>query len=183
MDTTSRQQHATPEQLLSRLEELGLSVVTHDHPAVFTVEEAKQHCAHIEGGHCKTLFVKTKKGQMWLISALESTTIDLKALSQSLAERGLIQGRLSFASAERLMEILGVMPGSVTPFALINDGTQKVGVILDSRLMAYEKLNFHPLTNDKTTTITTTDLNTFIRSCGHEPLVLDFAGIGEIASA
>ena len=119
------------------------------------------------GGHCKNLFLKDKKGQVALVVVLEDAQIDLKALGPRIGI-----GKVSFGKPELLMDLLGVEPGGVSPFGLINDHEQKVKVVLDERMMASELLNYHPLTNAATTTIAARDLLTFIRSCGHTPDII-----------
>ncbi len=155
---------ASRDDLFARFESLGIVTRTVDHAPVFTVDEAKKVHDAISGGHCKNLFCKDEKGVLWLIVALEDARIDLKAAPQRIGSR-----RLSFGKPDLLMEVLGVEPGSVTPFALINDTANKVNVILDAAMMAQERLNYHPLQNTATTTISNADLVTFIRSCGHHP--------------
>ncbi len=155
---------ATRHDLIAFLGQLGIKTTTHDHVPVFTVEEAQKVHGDIPGGHCKNLFCKDEKGALWLIVALENAGIDLKAAPARIGSK-----RLSFGKPDLLMEVLGVMPGSVTPFALINDKERRVNVILDQAMMREPLLNFHPLTNDATTTISNMDLVTFIRSCGHRP--------------
>src|SRR5262249_18466086 len=123
---------ASREELLARLEELGIKTVTVEHPALFTVEQSKLLRGNIPGAHTKNLFLKCKKGTLWLVVALESTAIDLKTLHGQLG-----CGRLSFGSAQLLGEVLGVAPGSVTPFSVINDRERRVAVVLDAALMAY----------------------------------------------
>jgi Ala-tRNA(Pro) deacylase len=150
--------------LFSRFERLGLRTTTVDHAPVFTVDEAKKVHDAIPGGHCKNLFCKDEKGVLWLIVALEDARIDLKAAPSKIGSR-----RLSFGKPDLLMEVLGVEPGSVTPFALINDTTTRVNVILDAAMMTQALLNYHPLQNTATTTISNADLITFIQSCGHHP--------------
>jgi Ala-tRNA(Pro) deacylase len=150
--------------LFARFESLGLTSSTVEHAPVFTVEEAKKVHDAIPGGHCKNLFCKDEKGVLWLIVALEDSRIDLKAAPAKMGSR-----RLSFGKPDLLMEVLGVEPGSVTPFALINDTGNRVQVILDAAMMTHEKLNYHPLQNTATTTISSADLIRFIRSCGHDP--------------
>ena len=158
---------ASKEQLLMRLQELGIAATTHQHPAVFTVAEAQKHCSHLPGGHCKNLFLRDKKKRNWLIVTLSDTRIDLKHLGRQLGV-----GNFNFASPERLMELLGVTPGSVTPFALINDSEQRVNVVLDETLFGFNWLNYHPLVNSATTAIAPDDLLKFIRACGHEPITV-----------
>ncbi len=150
--------------LFARLDQLGITTRTVEHAAVYTVEEAKKVHDSIPGGHCKNLFCKDEKGALWLIVALEDARVDLKIAPSRIGSR-----RLSFGKPDLLMEVLGVVPGSVTPFALINDTADKVNVILDAAMMADAMLNYHPLENTATTTISNADLLTFIRACGHEP--------------
>lgn len=158
---------ASPQDLADFLQKLGISTTTHQHSAVFTVEEAKQVHDQIVGGHCKNLFCKDDKGVLWLIVALEDARIDLKAAPQKIGSR-----RLSFGKPELLMEILGVEPGSVTPFGLINDKQCRVNIILDKAMMGYDILNYHPLINTASTSISAADLLTFIKACGHEPRIV-----------
>jgi Ala-tRNA(Pro) deacylase len=158
----------SPDQLLARLRELGIESRTVSHPPVFTVEEAKALRGELPGGHVKNLFLRNKKGAMWLVVAEEDRQIDLKALGERLGA-----GRVSFGSADRLMQYLGVLPGSVTPFGLINDRGREVQIVLDKALMDHDPINVHPLTNDRTTAISPRDLLTFIEACGHKPQILD----------
>ncbi len=160
---------ATPADLFARLESLGIRTRTIEHPPVFTVEEAKALRGEFAGGHVKNLFLRNKKGDAhWLVVAEEDRPIDLKALGERLGA-----GRLSFGSPERLMAHLGVPPGAVTPFAVINDPTGRVRVALDRALLGFDPLNCHPLTNAMTTQIAPGDLLAFLAACGHEPVFLD----------
>jgi Ala-tRNA(Pro) deacylase len=152
--------------LMARLGALGIQTKTVRHPPLFTVAESKALRGELPGGHSKNLFLKDKKGVLWLIVAHEDCAIDLKALRPRIGSAA-----LSFASAERLREVLGVEPGSVTPFALINDREARVRVVLDAGLLALSPLNFHPLVNTATTAIEADDLLVFVRSCGHEPRI------------
>jgi Ala-tRNA(Pro) deacylase len=160
----------TPDQLFHRLDGLGIAHRTYRHPPVFTVAEAAALRGELPGGHCKSLFLKDKKGGLWLVVALEERRIDLKHLAAALGAP-----RFSFGSAELLYEVLGVTPGSVTPFALANDAGQLVRVVLDKGMLAHDPLNYHPLENDRTTTIAPNDLLRFIAACGHCPLIVDLA--------
>lgn len=159
---------ATADHLFARLDSLGIIHKTHHHDPVFTVEQAQAVSRELDGGHSKNLFLKDKTGDLYLLVCLEDTKVDLKTLRKQIGAKN-----LSFGKAELLIEILGIEPGSVTPFSLINDSQQRVRVLLDDRMMAEEFLNFHPLINNKTTQISSRDLNKFIRSCGHEPEVLN----------
>ena len=162
---------ATRKDLLDRLASLGIRSTTLDHEAVFTVAESTGLKARLPGGHTKNLFLKCKKGNVYLVVALHDAAIDLKTLHKRIDS-----GRLSFGSAELLEELLGVKPGSVTPFALINDTGHRVAVVLDETMMRHDFLNYHPMENTATTNIARDDLLRFIQSCGHEPRIMDVSG-------
>jgi len=160
----------TPDQLFAELDRLAIAQRTYTHPPVFTVEEAKALRGTLPGGHCKSLFLKDKKGGLWLVVALEEARVDLKALADRLGAP-----RFSFGSAELLHQVLGVRPGSVTPFAAINDRERRVAVVLQRAMLARDPLNYHPLENDRTTAIAPADLVRFLEACGHAPRIVDFA--------
>ena len=156
----------TRAELFERLHELGIETKTHEHPAVFTVAESEALERDIPGGHTKNLFLKDAKGRLFLIIAQSSTSVDLKALPKTLG-----CARLSFGKPELLMEVLGVTPGSVTAFAIINDPTQRVSVVVDAALMQHDTINCHPLENTATTNIARDDLLAFMHACGHDPRI------------
>src|SRR5215510_6857080 len=158
----------SPEQLLARLSVLGISVQNHAHDAVFTVEEAKALRGELHGGHIKNLFLRNKKEEMWLVVVEEDKRVDLKALGEKLNA-----GKLSFGSPDRLLRYLGVLPGAVTPFGIINDKDRKVKVVLDRDLMGYNPVNAHPLVNTMTTALSAQDLVKFLEAEGHKPDLLD----------
>ena len=160
----------TPDQLFARLDALGIAHRTYAHPPVFTVAEAAALRGELPGGHCKSLFLKDKKGGLWLVIALEESRIDLKRLAGALKAP-----RFSFGSAELLQEVLCVTPGSVTPFALANDTAHRITVVLDQDMLAHDPLNYHPLENDRTTAIASSDLLRFIAANGHRPRIVDLA--------
>lgn len=162
----------TPEELFRRLAQLGIAHRTYEHPPVFTVAEAAALRGNLPGGHCKSLFLKDKKGGLWLAVMLEERRIDLKKLADRLGAP-----RFSFADAETLRRALGVTPGSVTPFALANDPDRRVGLVLDAAMLEHDPLNYHPLVNDRTTAVSPADLLRFVAACGHRPIVLDLAAI------
>jgi len=164
----------TTEDLFARFAELGIETTTHEHPPLFTVEESKRLRGDLPGGHCKSLFLKDKKGQLYLVVALEDRPVDLKRLRKAIGA-----GTLSFGRPELLMEVLGVEPGAVTPFALINDDGGRVDVILDQAMLDHDPLNYHPLTNGMTTAIAPGDLLAFIAATGHEARVLDMDEPGD----
>ncbi len=148
---------------------LGIDTKTMRHPAVFTVEEARALRGDLPGWHSKNLFLKDKKGQLWLIVCEEDRPVDLKAFRGRTGA-----APLSFAKPELLREVLGVEPGAVTPFAVINDRERRVRVVLDASMLLADVLNFHPLVNTATTAIAPADLLAFLGSCGHEPAIIDF---------
>lgn len=158
---------ATAEDLFRKLDALGISYETHHHDPVFTVEEAQSLTRDLAGGHSKNLFLKDKTGDLYLVVCLEDTKVDLKAFRKKIAAKN-----LSFGKPDLLIEVLGVEPGSVTPFSLINDPEGRVSVILEEKMMAKELLNFHPLINSMTTQIAAADLLKFIRDSGHEPRIM-----------
>lgn len=162
---------ATRQDLFARFAELGIETRTFEHEAVFTVAESSKIERELPGAHTKNLFLKDDKGALFLVIAQSSTRVDLKALSRTLGA-----GRFSFGKPELLMEVLGVPPGSVTAFAVINDAAQRVSVIVDSDLMAHDSINCHPLENTATTNIARDDLLRFIRSCDHEPRIATLTG-------
>ncbi|MDH3193640.1 MAG: prolyl-tRNA synthetase associated domain-containing protein, partial [Acidimicrobiia bacterium] len=137
---------------------------------LYTVEDSKALRGDLPGGHCKNLFLRNKKGQMWLVVCPEDRVLDMKDLGERIGA-----GRVSFGSPERLTTHLGVLPGAVTPFAVMNDADRLVRVVLDEALMAESLLNFHPLVNDQTTSITPGDLMKFLEAVDHRPVVLTLA--------
>lgn len=171
---------ASEAKLLAFLETLGIESTTHHHTPVFTVEEAQAARISAEGGmaggHAKSLFIRDKKKRRALVMVDEDRRVDLKALAGKI---GL--GRVSFGSADSLKDMLGVIPGSVTPFALINaqvaEGEEPPMIIaLDKALMQKAPLWFHPLHNAATTSIKPIDLTRFIKACGYSPITVDLDG-------
>jgi Ala-tRNA(Pro) deacylase len=161
---------ASQEELLAELARLGIESQTVQHPPVFTVDEARTWRGDISGGHTKNLFLTDRKGRLFLAVTLEDVKVDLKALAITLG----VSGRFSFASADLLRQHLGVEPGSVTPFALINDRQQTVTALFDETMLDLSLLNFHPLANTATTGISSADLLKFAEAQGHTPLRLRF---------
>jgi Ala-tRNA(Pro) deacylase len=158
----------TPDDLFARLDELGISTRTIQHVAVFTVEESKALRGDLPGGHTKNLFLRNKKGKMWLLVCPENLEVDLRSLAEKLGA-----GRFSFASQERLMKYLGVIPGAVTPFGVINDTGGQVKVVIDRAALETEPLNFHPLDNAMTTAIGADDLLKFLEAEEHSPELVE----------
>ncbi len=162
---------ASPDDLFIYLDSLGIAHRTVTHAPVFTVEEARGRRGAVAGGHTKNLFLRDKKGAPYLVAAAEDAAIELKSLHRVLGA----SGRFSFASADLMRELLGVEPGAVTPFAVINDKGCRVTVILDAALMGHDLLNFHPLVNTGTTTISRAGLLKFLEATGHKPQVMAVA--------
>jgi Ala-tRNA(Pro) deacylase len=155
--------------LLAHLEKCGFDTVTRDHAPLFTVEDSRNLRGEIEGGHTKNLFLKDKKGNFFLLTAQEDTIVNLKTLHKLLGGAS----RFSFGSAEKMQELLGVTPGAVTAFGIINDRAGAVKFAIDSRLMEHDKINCHPMSNSATTTMRRDDLLKFATACGHEPQIVD----------
>ena len=159
---------ATEDELMAYLGQLGIATTTVRHPPLFTVEQSQALRGEIPGAHSKNLFLKDRKDQLFLVVTRENATIDLKRLHERIGAAG----KLSFGKPELLIEVLGVPPGAVTPFGLINDRAGRVRVVLDADLLASETANFHPLVNTATTTIRSADLLAFVRATGHPPLIV-----------
>ncbi|XP_057367190.1 probable aminoacyl tRNA synthase complex-interacting multifunctional protein 2 isoform X1 [Daphnia carinata] len=156
------------------LTELGIAFRTLEHPAVFTVAAMMEHISHLAGFHAKNLLVKDKKtGKLYLITARHDAAIQLSQVSKMIGAK-----ELRFADVETLEATLGVQQGSVTPFALLNDAQQQlVTFVLDGQLWDETNgkdsyLNFHPLTNEATTSITVAGFKTFLKATGHDPIII-----------
>jgi Ala-tRNA(Pro) deacylase len=162
----------SPDQLLARLAELGIESHTVDHAPVFTVEESKELRGQLPGGHVKNLFLRNKKEEMWLVTVEESKRVDLKALGEKLTGATGGAAKLSFGSADRLMQYLGVIPGAVTPFAVINDKGKAVRMVLDQDLLRHDVVHAHPLVNFKATALSPKDLLRFLEAEGHAAQVI-----------
>jgi Ala-tRNA(Pro) deacylase len=162
---------ATPADLFAFLDRLGIAHSTVTHPALFTVEQSQSLRGTIPGGHTKNLFLRDKKGALYLVTALEDAVIELKSLHRLLQA----SGRFSFGSAELMRATLGIEPGAVTPFAAMNDTEQRVSVVLDATMMRHETLNYHPLVNTMTTSIARRDLVRFLEATGHRPQIVAVA--------
>lgn len=154
------------------LDSHGIAHKTVDHPAIFTVEEGRALKTQWPGGHSKNLFLKDKKGALYLAVALAETKVDLVGLGKRLGARG----RLSFGKPELMTATLGVIPGAVTPFALINKSARALSaVILDDALFAHDPVWFHPLENTASTAVAAEDLVRFVKACGFDPVILPLA--------
>ena len=168
----------TPQEFLAWLEARDIAHDTVFHPAVFRVGEGEAIKAGIPGAHTKNLFLKDAKGRLWLISAKDDTAIDLKRLPAVIGA-----GRLSFGSAELMEQVLGVTPGSVTAFALVNDAQRQVTFVLDKALAEAGRVNFHPLANTATTGLDAEAFRRFLALVGVRPLVVDFAALAVVEDA
>jgi Ala-tRNA(Pro) deacylase len=155
--------------LFDRLDSLGIVHTTHEHPPVFTVAEGADLKAKIPGAHTKNLFLKDARGRLWLLTALAQSIVDLKHIPKRIGA-----ARLSFGSESLLFEALGIRPGSVTPFALVNDPSAAVTLVLDEALLDEERWNFHPLRNDATTALSKADFLAFLSSLGRDPIFAPF---------
>ena len=165
---------ATELNLFSFLKTLDITTKTKRHEPVFTVDEAKTVRIDMLGGHSKNLFVRDKKKRRALVMVCENRKVDLALLAERIGF-----GRISFSSANSLKDMLGVIPGAVTPFSLINaqvsnGSAAAITVVLDAALIAQSPLYFHPLHNEATTPIEPDDLLKFIRACGYDPITIDF---------
>jgi Ala-tRNA(Pro) deacylase len=158
---------AAPADLFALLDKLGITHTTVSHPPLFTVEQSQSLRGSIPGGHTKNLFLRDKKGALFLVTALEDAAIELKSLHRRLGA----SGRFSFGSAELMRETLGIEPGAVTPFAAVNDHAHRVTVVLDAALMRHDTINCHPLVNTMTTSIGRDDLVRFLEATGHPPRI------------
>ncbi len=170
--TSTPPRRAEREDLERRLADLEIRVETHEHPPVFTVAESEDLHRRIAGAHTKNLFLKDAKGRLFLVIAHHATEVALKGLHRRLGA-----ARFSFGKPDLLMDALGVTPGSVTAFALMNDTAGAVTAVIDRALMEHAVVNAHPLRNDATTSIALDDLLRFIRATGHEPVVMDLTDL------
>ena len=164
------------ERLFKRLSELGIAVTpVAPYPAHKTVEEGKALRGHMPGAFTKNFLLKDKKGRLFIVVAHEDQAIDLKTLHERIGA----SGRVGFASPERMRSVLGIDPGALTPFAIINDSDRLVTVVIDAALMGAEQLNFHPMVQTQSVGLSPADLNAFIKSCGRIPQVVDLGAEGE----
>ena len=160
----------TRNDLFAFFDKHNIDQTTVEHAAAHTVEQAQANRGTLPGGHAKNLFLKCKKGSLWPIVAQEDTPIRLNHLHKRIGS-----GRLSFGSADLMMEVLGIVPGSVTPFALLNDKQQRINLILDKLLMEHDPLNFHPLENTATMTVSKEGFFRFLEKCGFAPKIMDLS--------
>jgi len=160
-----------PQALLDKFEAQGITYDLYHHQAVFTVEESEAVDAGIPGTHCRNLFLRDKKKKNYLLVLQNATEVDMNKLPDIIGS-----ARLSFGSADRLWEFLGVKPGSVCPFSITNDTDNKVKILLDKSMMESDLVAYHPLLNTMTVTVKPSDLIKFIESTGHEAHIVDLSG-------
>ncbi len=160
----------TDTELFDRLTELRIDHKTTEHPPLYTVEDSKALRGQLDGAHIKNLFLRDRKKRIWLCTVLEDRDVDLKSLRTRLGAKG----SLSFGSPDLLMEVLGVIPGAVTPFGVFNDTERRVSVVLDSGILDHDLVNCHPLRNDRTTTLSADGLMAFLSAEGYAPEIIDF---------
>lgn len=174
VDADPDRQHRTysPDELLACLDDLAVAYELHRHEAVFTVQESAKLDRDIQGAPCRNLYLRDKKKRNFLVTALNETPVDLKALQKAIE-----CGRFSFGSPDRLWQFLGVRPGSVCPFAVVNDPEHHVQPILDKKMMEQDRVNYHPLLNTMTVGLKPEGLMTFMKFTGHEPIILDLEAI------
>ena len=176
-DTPDRETAATEADLLALLDRIGVGWTLHRHPPLHTVEESRALRGEMPGGHTKNLFLKERKGGFRLATCLEDRRISVNDLSRAAGAK-----RCSFGSADDLWRLLGVRPGAVTPFALMNDADRAVGLILDEQMLKHDPLNFHPLHNEATVAVSPDGLLRFFAETGHEPLIVDFDALEALAA-
>jgi Ala-tRNA(Pro) deacylase len=159
---------ATPQELFAFFDKLGIAHSTVEHKPLFTVEDGRDVWHAIPGLHCKNLFLKDKKDKIWLVVMPGDKRAEIGRIEKEIGA-----GRLSFGKPELLLEVMGLTPGSVTPFGLINDNVRRITVVLDGAILKSEKVNFHPLHNAASTTIASADLLKFIKSLSYAPVILN----------
>lgn len=162
--------------LYARLDALGIGYAHHAHPRLYTVEQSVALRGDLPGVHVKNMFLKEKKGGLWLVTCREDRQVRIRDLEKAIGAKG-----CSFAKPPLLWEALGVRPGAVTPFAVLNDGAGRVRVALDEQVLATRPINAHPLHNRATAAISPTDLSRFLAATGHEPVLVDFDALEALA--
>ncbi len=158
----------TRDALLAYLDGLGIAHSTVDHPPLRTVADAQALRGDLSGGHTKNLFLRDRKDRYFLVTLEEDAVVDLKTIHTLIGG----SGKVSFGREEALMELLGVVPGAVTLFGLVNDRDHRVTAVIDEPLLAHAAVNAHPLTNEATTQIAARDVLAFMEATGHRPLIL-----------
>ena len=163
------------DQLYALFDSHGITYVHNTHPPLHTVEDSKQLRGDLPGAHVKNMFLKDKKGQLWLVTCLEHRKIRIRDLEKQVGAT-----KASFGKPELLWGALGVRPGAVSPFGLINDPDHQVNVVLDSQMLDIDPINAHPLHNEATTTVKNADFKRFFEITGHQPVIVDFDALEEL---
>jgi len=177
-DASEHQTDDSRTRLFERFASLGISAPTVPYPAHTTIEEGKRLRGQMAGTFTKNLLLKDKKGRLFLLAIHEDHELDLKTLHTRIGANG----RLGFAPGERMIEVLGVPPGALTPLGIINDRDGLVTVVIDAVLLDSAQVNFHPLVNTESTGLSPDELLSFIRSCSRDPLVVELAAVAEAAN-
>lgn len=165
-------------ELYALFERHGIAWTHHTHPALFTVEESKELRGDLPGAHVKNMFLKDKKQQLWLVTCFEYRKIRIRDLEKQIGAP-----KASFGKPELLWEALGIRPGAVSPFGLINDPDHQVRVVLDQQMLEADPINAHPLHNEATTSVSRADFRRFFEVTGHDPLIVDFDALEEMERA
>lgn len=166
------------EELYALFDEHGIAYTHNTHPPLHTVEESKELRGDLPGAHVKNMFLKDKKNQLWLVTCLEHRKIRIRDLEKQVGAT-----KASFGKPELLWEALGIRPGAVSPFGLINDPDHQVNVVLDQQMLDIDPINAHPLHNEATTTVGNADFRKFFDITGHQPMIVDFDALEELESA
>lgn len=169
---------AAEARLLAFLDAAGIAWALHRHRPIFTVEESRAETGALPGAHTKNLFLRAKDGALVLVTCREDRRIRIADLEKTLGMR-----RLSFGAPDLLAEALGVRPGSVTPFALLNDPERRVRAVLDAEMMRAEPLNFHPLHNAATLAVSAAGFRAFLAALGREAEEVGFDALEAQAAA
>ena len=169
------QEKAGQAELYDLFQRHGIAWSHNAHPPLHTVEESKQLRGDLPGAHVKNMFLKDKKGQVWLVTCLEHRKIRIRDLEKQIGAP-----KASFGKPELLWDAMGIRPGAVSPFGLINDPEQRIRVVLDQQMLEIDPINAHPLHNEATTTLAATDFRRFFAITGHDPIIVDFDALEEM---
>jgi Ala-tRNA(Pro) deacylase len=161
-----------PDVIFKSFDDLNIPYTRYDHEAVFTVAESQKVDKNIAAHHTRNMFLRTKKKQNFLLTLSHDTPVDLKKLEILLGVKN-----FSFGSPDRLMEILGVYPGSVTPLSSINAMPKDITILLEQKMMDSQLIAVHPLVNTMTVTLTPSDLLKFMTHYGHSPITIDLSAV------
>lgn len=169
---------AGQDELYALFDSHDISYVHNTHPPLHTVEESRELRGNLPGAHVKNMFLKDKKDRLWLVTCLEHRKIRIRDLEKQVGA-----AKASFGKPELLWDALGIRPGAVSPFGLINDPDHRVQPILDAQMLDVDPINAHPLHNEATTTLSAADFKRFFQITGHAPLIIDFDALEELERA